>query len=250
MGVKKLYGGIMSNQLKISSLIFIFILLVQFNSFSQKTVINPQINLEDGIKFVYYNNYAKEVYLKSSFDQWKLKYEFKKKISIKGIWDGHWELLLPISYEQFQLRKGTYKYKLIVDGEFIADPFNPNTVDDEMGFKISQFEIKQDLIDYNIETNPKLVKDTKNVWRFIYKNYQAKSVYLSGDFNQWNAYADQFVYIGDGTWEIKKKLAPGKYYYNFIVDDKWIKDPLNTNVARNVLGRAYSSFEAKGINED
>jgi len=50
---------------------------------------------------------------------------------------------------------------------------------------------------------------------------------------------------GDGIWEIKLKLPPGRYHYNFVVDGKWMKDPLNTQIVRNVLGRANSIFEVK-----
>ena len=205
---------------------------------------NPVIN-QEGITFYYHNNHAKKVYLKSNFDHWKLKYPFTKMFSKRRIWDGWWQITLPVKYKEFQFKKGTYSYKLVVDGEFTEDPRNPDKMDDGMGGLISYFKLNKDIINYNVPTNPNKVVGEKNYYRFIFKSYQAKTVYLVGNFNHWNAYSLPMTNKGDGIWEIKLKLPPGKYYYNFVVDGKWMKDPLNTQIIRNVLGRANSIFEVK-----
>ncbi|HEO65081.1 MAG TPA: hypothetical protein ENI73_04335, partial [Spirochaetes bacterium] len=93
-----------------SGLVVLF-LLIQTTLFSQ-TQTNPVITSK-GITFTYHNNHAKTVYLKSSFDHWKLKYPFRKKISRRGLWDGSWQLILNVKYKNFQLKRGLYTYKLL-----------------------------------------------------------------------------------------------------------------------------------------
>ncbi len=224
----------------------ITILFIPHRTFSLEQN-NPIIN-KNGITFFYHNNYAAKVYLKSSFDQWSLKYPFRKNINKIGLWDGWWKLYLPIKFKKFQLKKGSYTYKLIVDNNFISDPKNNNKIEDGMGNYLSSFTIQNDLINYNILNNPSKIKDRANLYRFIYKNHNAKQVYIVGTFNQWNPNSHKLTKINDGIWEIKIKLPIGKFYYNLVVDDRWIKDPLNNNIIRNTIGKAYSYFEVKENN--
>ncbi len=243
-----------------SGLVVLF-LLIQTTLFSQ-TQTNPVITSK-GITFTYHNNHAKTVYLKSSFDHWKLKYPFRKKISRRGLWDGSWQLILDVKYKNFQLKRGLYTYKLLIDDEFMSDPLNPHSIKDKMGNTLPYFRLKKDLINYNVPTNPTPIPRRKYFYRFLYKSSRAKKVNLVGNFNHWNAFSLPMTYIEDGIWEIKIKLPPGKYYYNFIADDKWTKDPLNTNITPansyykvkvgandedyvwKLAVRAYSYFEVK-----
>jgi len=50
--------------------------------------------------------------------------------------DGTWEVLLVLD-------PGSYQYKFIVDGEWMADPKNPNKVDDGHGGHNSVIEVPQ-----------------------------------------------------------------------------------------------------------
>ncbi|GMT49199.1 MAG: hypothetical protein IEMM0008_0738 [bacterium] len=240
----------------------LMILLIHQTSLFSQTRNNPEVTSK-GITFIYHNNHAKTVYLKSSFDHWKLKYPFKKKISRRGLWDGTWELVLDVKYKNFQLKSGLYTYKFLIDGEFISDPLNLHSMKDKMDNSISYFRLNKDLINYNVQANPTPIPGRKYFYRFIYKSSKAKKVNLVGNFNHWNAFSLPMTYIEDGIWEIKIKLSTGKYYYNFIADDKWTKDPLNTNVTRansyykvkvgandedyiwKLAVRAYSFFEVK-----
>jgi glycosidase len=52
------------------------------------------------------------------------------------------------------------------------------------------------------------------------------SVYLAGEFNDWNPGADRMTDDnGDGIFEITIDLEPGTYKYKFVVDDRWQEDP-------------------------
>ena len=61
---------------------------------------------------------------------------------------------------------------------------------------------------------------------FIFVSDKAKSVYLTGSFNNWSA--DSLPLIKENKqWVISVKLKPGYYYYKFVVDGEWIPDPKN-----------------------
>ncbi|MCH7549821.1 MAG: hypothetical protein IH969_09850 [Candidatus Krumholzibacteriota bacterium] len=64
---------------------------------------------------------------------------------------------------------------------------------------------------------------------FRYHDPSAKSVFLVGDFNNWDATLDPFNdENGDGEWTLFYPLLPGTYSYKFVVDAKrWIPDPTN-----------------------
>lgn len=53
----------------------------------------------------------------------------------------------------------------------------------------------------------------------------AKSVYLSGDFNDWDPDAYSMKRMPDGTWQSKIQLNPGEHHYWFLVDGKATLDP-------------------------
>lgn len=54
----------------------------------------------------------------------------------------------------------------------------------------------------------------------------AQEVYLCGDFNQWSPTALRMIRFGASDhWEKRLTLAPGRYYYKFLVDGEWVNDP-------------------------
>jgi hypothetical protein len=55
---------------------------------------------------------------------------------------------------------------------------------------------------------------------------KAEKVFLSGNFNDWS-HQNLPMIKTDSGWVASIKLEPGKYYYKFIVDGKWIDDPNN-----------------------
>jgi 1,4-alpha-glucan branching enzyme len=52
-----------------------------------------------------------------------------------------------------------------------------------------------------------------------------KSVYLAGDFNQWNPSEQRMVRSTDGSFRATVKLPPGTYQYKFVTDGAWVNDP-------------------------
>jgi 1,4-alpha-glucan branching enzyme len=64
---------------------------------------------------------------------------------------------------------------------------------------------------------------------FRYRNPDARTVHLVGDFNDWTPTADPMSDDNaDGEWTLFYPLGPGTYAYKFVVDGRnWIPDPWN-----------------------
>ena len=65
---------------------------------------------------------------------------------------------------------------------------------------------------------------------------QAVSVFLSGDFNQWNTSSHPLKKGKDGKWKISLSLDPGQYQYRFLVDGEWQNDPSSPECVANPFG--------------
>lgn len=53
------------------------------------------------------------------------------------------------------------------------------------------------------------------------------SVYVIGDFNDWDSQATPMHYTGDGIWELAVRLSEGDYRYVFLVDGERLLDVSN-----------------------
>ncbi|MEA3548628.1 MAG: isoamylase early set domain-containing protein [Thermodesulfobacteriota bacterium] len=65
---------------------------------------------------------------------------------------------------------------------------------------------------------------------------ESESVYLAGDFNDWDPTQYSMRKYKNGICKKKLKLKPGRYEYQFIVDDKWQVDPENSDSHVNIHG--------------
>lgn len=138
---------------------------------------------------------ARQVILSGTFNNWSESELYLYKTT------GGWEL-------PYILKGGNYEYKFIVDGNWITDPANPVTLGNEQGTK-----------------NSFLVIDSNYTFRL--KGFsRAKSVYLTGDFNNWAPETMLMKQVGN-EWTFSVHLSPGKHKYKFVVDGNWITDPDN-----------------------
>ena len=64
----------------------------------------------------------------------------------------------------------------------------------------------------------------------------AKTVCITGKFNEWNTSSLPMKKGKDGTWRIKLKLLPGKHEYKYIVDGTWAQDIPCTDMVLNPFG--------------
>lgn len=71
----------------------------------------------------------------------------------------------------------------------------------------------------------------------------AKSVYVTGSFNDWAIDETCRLKEAEGRWETELELKPGIYKYQFIVDGIWKEDPQNSRKERNSFGDVNSLIE-------
>jgi len=65
---------------------------------------------------------------------------------------------------------------------------------------------------------------------------EAKSVFIAGDFNQWNPSSLPLKKGRQGIWKISLPLDPGQYEYRFFVDEEWQNDPVCSSFVENPFG--------------
>lgn len=141
-----------------------------------------------------YSN-ARKVYLSGSFNNWK-----RSELAMQKTGTG-WQLPLYLS-------EGTYTYRFVVDGNWMADPANPDKFPNE----------------YN-EYNSVIRLGKAHLFRLDgYAN--AKKVMLVGSFNDWRNFELPMNKTATG-WELPYTLGDGNYEYGFLVDGKTIPDPAN-----------------------
>jgi hypothetical protein len=109
--------------------------------------------------------------------------------------------------QQLYLHDGIYAYRFMVDGQWIADPLNPNTKKDDAG-----------------------VKSVLNLGEAVTFKLDgfgtAHEVYVAGTFNNWK-YGELALKHNGNSWTLPYTLAAGNYEYKFIVDGRWMTDPTN-----------------------
>lgn len=69
--------------------------------------------------------------------------------------------------------------------------------------------------------------DTVHVVRFVFRDPNARTVAIAGDFNAWSTSATPLVpQEVDGVWSISVPLSVGRHEYAFVVDgERWVADP-------------------------
>ncbi|MBI3618386.1 MAG: AAA family ATPase [Candidatus Omnitrophica bacterium] len=89
------------------------------------------------------------------------------------------------------------------------------------------------------------VKDVQQLFpvRFSYDAAAAKSVFVTGSFNDWSLDDHCRLTQANGKWEAVIALKPGVYKYQFIVDGVWKEDSRNPNKERNSFGDINSLIE-------
>lgn len=75
---------------------------------------------------------------------------------------------------------------------------------------------------------------------FVCGALEAKQVYLTGDFNDWDPVAHPMKRQPDGAWLLQVQLNHGHHHYRFLVDGKPVLDPRAQGIARDHQGAKAS----------
>jgi 1,4-alpha-glucan branching enzyme len=65
---------------------------------------------------------------------------------------------------------------------------------------------------------------------------EARRVALAGTFNEWDINTLPMKKNGEGTWETRIELPPGRHEYRFWVDGVWHDDPNAHERVENPFG--------------
>lgn len=83
-------------------------------------------------------------------------------------------------------------------------------------------------------------KQTLRAVNFVCNAPQAQSVFLVGDFNQWNPAAHPMRQMPDRAWFLTMELKHGHHRYAFLVDGQLKLDPHAQGITRNDKGERVS----------
>ena len=91
-----------------------------------------------------------------------------------------------------------------------------------------------DVLDYMLHpSNRYSAKNNLKPVTFICSAPDANDVYVTGDFNDWNPWANRMKHQVDGAWRLEVLLSHGHHQYVFLVDGTATLDPQAYGIAHN-----------------
>ena len=130
------------------------------------------------------------------------------------------------------------RYRMVVDGLWMADPSNSSYTTDELGNTISVFTIAREPV--RPVVNPKVTANRSLL--FTYKGESGMQVSIAGDFNDWDPFIDYFAETTPGTYQASIRVLPGEHFYYFYLGGRRILDPSNPQSGYDPSGNEVSYF--------
>lgn len=139
----------------------------------------------------------------------------------------------------YELRKDISDFSETIDWDFKYIINGKHLISQALSFKDRLFST--DFLKQTFGIEESLMKIHKDgVIRFYLEGYpEAEQIILTGSFNQWDE-DDLAMERVAGGWELRCDLPPGRYEYKFIVDGRWIHDPVNPDKKVN----EYSTYNS------
>lgn len=157
---------------------------------------------------------AKRVYLAGSFNGWR-ENELQMQRTPTG-----WAIPVYLS-------EGTHTYRFIADGNWFADPANPDKLPNEFN-------------EYN-----SVIRLGKPYVFKLDGFANAKKITILGSFNNWKE--DELFMNRTATgWELPYTLGPGSYEYKLKIDDNYAGDSLTQGNLALVISPNFT-FRLKGF---
>lgn len=130
------------------------------------------------------------------------------------------------------------RYRIVVDGLWMADPFNPDQETDRFGTAFSRLLLAE--LPARDPINPQIQADGSIVLRL--RTPTGRRVTVAGTFNGWDPFLNALVEVQPGSYEVRLRLLPGVHYYHFWVDGRRLLDPHNMATAVDFDKRPVSTF--------
>jgi hypothetical protein len=131
------------------------------------------------------------------------------------------------------------KYRIIVDGLIMRDPYNPLIEIDILSVEYSIVEVTV-LPEIPIKNPGKMGNGEIS---FILRTIPGRNVSIVGDFNDWDPFMHILKEAPSGYYRISLRVTKGKHYYYFIVDGEKRLDPYNLSRMINFQGEEVCTFD-------
>jgi 1,4-alpha-glucan branching enzyme len=129
------------------------------------------------------------------------------------------------------------RYRIVVDGLWMADPTNPRADSDAVGNEFSVFTLEKE--PFRPIVNPRPERDGSVT--FTFRGATGRRVAIVGDFNNWDPFMDLLQEKTPGTYTVTLRLRPGRHWYCFFSGGDRILDRYNTDTGVDPDGTTVSS---------
>ncbi|QEN09396.1 hypothetical protein EXM22_15940 [Oceanispirochaeta crateris] len=177
------------------------------------------------------NRQARFVGAAFSIDSYQQIYSYQKNEH------GVYFLILPLPSEE------VVDYRIIIDGIWIEDPENPNSIRDRNGLHLSRLTFPPE---QRVRQLSPVLRDEKGTVEFYIQTSPGKRVYLAGDFNRWDPYMTALREKEPGLYSAVLSIKPGRYAYYFLIDGEPVPDPLNFQKNQDLTGKDVSILYIPG----
>jgi len=132
----------------------------------------------------------------------------------------------------------TLRYRLVVDGLWQPDPFNPRIGRDGQGVPISEINVPErpkPVVESPVPDGPRAV-------RFYLQAPEGSRVTVAGTFNNWDPFMHSMREIRPGVYSTKIRMRRGRHSYLYFLNGRRLLDPLNFRRSVDVEGNEVSTF--------
>ena len=130
------------------------------------------------------------------------------------------------------------RYRIVVDGLWMAYPSNPASLRDAQGDEFSLFTLQRE--PPRLISNPK--PESKERFTFTFRGAPGKRISIAGDFNNWDPFMDYMAETEPGLYRITLRIGPGNHFYCFVSEGRRILDQYNPETGVNQDGDIVSYF--------
>lgn len=164
-----------------------------------------------------------------SHEDWRTVHGYEKNLN------GVFVLVVPLPYGEGM----TTRYRLVVDGLWMADPVNPQRIrDPATGAALSYMQL------------PGRSRTVLGTWdpagegsaTFHFNGDPGQRVTVAGSFNAWDPFIHELSEVAPGVYELTLQLPPGEYHYVFVYRGHRVPDPLNRQLLYSTDGRPVSGL--------
>jgi hypothetical protein len=130
------------------------------------------------------------------------------------------------------------RYRIVVDGLWIADPTNPRVDSDAMGDEFSVVTLERE--PERPIVNPRLERG--GALTFTFRGIPGRRVSLLGDFNNWDPFMDYLTERSPGLYTLTLRMPAGPHWYVFFTEGRRVLDMFNAESAVDPDGVTVSYF--------